>query len=124
MEVYEGLYLFHLRKHILHYGEYTITPQEGFCKGMKYHREPFTPNLTLDHSSITLSKNAACSAKKRQNRIYQDNRKFPTFLSLQCGGRLVEIAASQNDIIVKYLDNMISVKVTYNKWLVTEKYMA
>ena len=64
MEVYEGFYLFHLRKHIRRSGEYTNTPQEGFYKGMIYHGIPVTPDLTLKHSSIIMSKNAVCYLEK------------------------------------------------------------
>ena len=44
VEIYEGFYLFHLRKHIRHYGEYTTNPQEGVHRGMKHHGAPVTPN--------------------------------------------------------------------------------
>ena len=67
MEVYDFFYLFHLRKHIRHYGECTTSPQEGVNTGMKHHRAPATPNLTLEHFSIIMSKNSVRSAKKLRN---------------------------------------------------------
>ena len=82
---------------------------------MKHHGAPVNPNLILDHSSIILSKNAVCSTEKRQKRIYQDNQKSTTFTSLQCCSKLVEVATTQTDSMVKYLENMISVKFTSNK---------
>jgi hypothetical protein len=91
---------------------------------MKHHGAPVTPNLTLDHSSIILSKNAIRSAKKRQNRIYQYHRKSSTLTSLQCGHKLVEIAAAQTVSTVGYLDNMRCVKIASNKWLVTKRILS
>ena len=62
IEPFESDFLFHLRKDLRHYAEYSNSTHEGTNRGLKYNAAPVTPATRLDNSTVILTKNAVRSS--------------------------------------------------------------
>ena len=64
IETHESKFLFCIRKHVRHYGEYSNTVLEGCNNAIKHHSSSVTPATRLDNSFTIISNN--CDMKNNQ----------------------------------------------------------
>ena len=62
--MHESKFLFCIRKHGIHYGEYSNTVLEGCNNAIKHHSSSVTPATRLDNSFTIISNN--CDMKNNQ----------------------------------------------------------
>ena len=72
---HEKSFLYCLRNHIRHYGEYSNTPLEGTNYGLKHSSISTHPGLTMDNSMIILSQLSEKHVTKVNSNVIKQNKK-------------------------------------------------
>ena len=118
---HEKSFLYCLRNHIRHYGEYSNTPLEGTNYGLKHSSISTHPGLSMDNSMIILSQLSEKHVTKVNSNVVKQNKKNCVNYKEKVHNKLTILGSSMLANTISIVKRYECIRNHHQIWKVREK---